>query len=65
MSGYYGENCTNRCGNCLNNKTCNNVNGNCSDGCSEGFKGDICITGTTKIERRFQDSYMYMSNFNE
>lgn len=46
MSGYYGENCTNICTNCLNNKTCNNVNGNCTDGCSEGFKGDACTTGT-------------------
>lgn len=54
--GYYGENCTNICGSCLNNQTCNNVNGTCIDGCSEGFKGDLCITGTVKKEPRFQES---------
>lgn len=54
--GYYGENCTNTCGNCSNNQTCNNVNGTCIDGCSEGFKGDFCITGTVKKEKRFKES---------
>lgn len=54
--GYYGENCTNTCGNCSNNQTCNNVNGTCIDGCSEGFKGDFCITGTVKKETRFKES---------
>lgn len=54
--GYYGENCTNTCWNCSNNQTCNNVNGTCIDGCSEGFKGDFCITGTVKKEKRFKES---------
>lgn len=49
--GYYGKNCTNACGNCLNNRTCNNVNGTCIDGCSEGLKGDLCTTGTVKKEQ--------------
>lgn len=46
MHGYYGENCTKKCGNCLNKETCNNVNGTCTDGCSEGYKGNLCITST-------------------
>lgn len=45
MAGHYGENCTKTCGNCLNKETCNNVNGTCTDGCSEGFTGDLCTTG--------------------
>lgn len=58
MHGYYGNDCTKKCGNCLNNETCNNINGTCTDGCSEGFKGDLCTTGTVKIEPIFKDSYL-------
>lgn len=58
MHGYYGNDCTKKCGTCLNNETCNNINGTCTDGCSEGFKGDLCIKGTVKIEPIFKDSYL-------
>lgn len=54
MHGYYGENCTKTCGNCLNDETCNNINGTCSDGCSEGFKGNLCITSTIETENVFK-----------
>lgn len=63
MHGYYGENCTKTCGNCLNKETCNNVNGTCTDGCSEGFKGDLCKIGTFKIETHFK--YGYLLNLNK
>lgn len=63
MHGYYGKNCIKTCGNCLINQTCNNVNGTCIYGCSEGFKGDLCITSTVQKEPRFKDSCV--SNLNE
>lgn len=50
MVGYYGDNCIKICGNCLDDKICNNVNGICIDGCKEGFKGDFCIISMFKIE---------------
>lgn len=40
--GYYGDKCADKCGKCLNNQTCDNVNGTCTRGCDEGFKGDLC-----------------------
>lgn len=46
MHGYYGKNCTKTCGHCLNNDICDNINGTCTNGCNEGFKGDLCIRGT-------------------
>lgn len=45
LHGYFGERCAKKCGYCLNNQTCNNVNGTCTYGCDEGFKEDDCKTG--------------------
>lgn len=62
-AGHYGDNCTKTCGNCLDDKTCNNVNGTCTDGCKEGFKGGLCITSMFKTEPQFNDTYV--SNLND
>lgn len=56
LHGYYGGKCAEKCGNCLNNETCNNVNGTCTDGCTEGFKEDLCKTSMILLETCFTDS---------
>lgn len=42
---YFGRKCPEKCGKCLNDQTCDNVNGTCMDGCNKGFKGELCKTG--------------------
>ena len=44
-AGSYGNNCTERCGHCLNNETCDVVCGKCQHGCGSGWMGDVCKTG--------------------
>lgn len=63
LHGYYGGKCAEKCGNCLNNETCNNVNGTCTDGCTGGFKEDLCKTSMILLETCFTDSLF--SNWNE
>ena len=42
---HYGPNCSLGCSvNCLQ-QTCNNITGFCSQGCKEGFYGDVCDKG--------------------
>lgn len=43
--GYYGENCSNGCGNCLNNLICDYLIGVCIKGCEFGYKELKCIKG--------------------
>lgn len=54
--GLYGEKCTQQCsGNCKDNETCNHVTGQCDNGCTTGWKGDMCDNGNTW--------YLYFSPF--
>uniref|UniRef100_K1R1S9 protein-tyrosine-phosphatase n=1 Tax=Magallana gigas TaxID=29159 RepID=K1R1S9_MAGGI len=39
----FGQNCSERCGHCLNNEQCHHVDGNCTNGCDPGFYGISCI----------------------
>lgn len=43
--GYYGGNCKNSCGYCLNEKVCYYVYGMCSEECEFGYKVLYCIKG--------------------
>ncbi|XP_062587741.1 uncharacterized protein LOC134249391 [Saccostrea cucullata] len=40
-NGFYGQNCSKQCSNCLNNK-CNPFNGNCIEGCKNGYISHRC-----------------------
>lgn len=42
LNGYFGSECLNKCGHCLNVDNCNHINGSCLKGCSKGYKGDYC-----------------------
>lgn len=44
-AGYYGGNCTNSCGHCLNEKACHHVHGMCSEECEPGYKAPYCTEG--------------------
>lgn len=45
-AGYFGENCTSKCGHCLNElATCDYISGSCIGGCKPGYKEPICNTG--------------------
>lgn len=44
-AGYYGGNCKNSCGHCLNEKACHHVNGMCDEECEPGYKAPYCTKG--------------------
>lgn len=41
-TGYFGSECLNKCGHCLNASYCHHINGSCLNGCSKGYKGEDC-----------------------
>ena len=43
--GNYGVNCTETCGHCLHDDTCNFETGSCPRGCAVGWKDHVCKTG--------------------
>ena len=44
-SGTYGKDCIKKCSEyCLDKRSCNHIDGACSDGCQNGYIGDICNT---------------------
>ena len=45
----YGQNCTKKCGQCLNNKPCYVTTGTCENGCSAGYQGQLCDSGKLDI----------------
>ncbi|XP_062612923.1 receptor-type tyrosine-protein phosphatase epsilon-like isoform X2 [Saccostrea cucullata] len=38
----YGINCSKKCGNCLDELQCHHINGTCLNGCSSGYKDELC-----------------------
>lgn len=40
--GWYGSNCMETCGRCLEVENCSITNGSCFGGCMEGYTGDAC-----------------------
>ena len=42
---FYGEGCTEKCGTCKDNTSCDKAYGYCLYGCAEGYTGDNCLTG--------------------
>ena len=44
-SSTYGKDCTKKCSEyCLHNKSCNHIDGACTDGCQNGYIGNMCNT---------------------
>lgn len=41
-NGYYGNECNNTCGYCLDLSDCFHINGTCLNGCESGYIGDLC-----------------------
>ena len=41
-NGYYGNNCSQHCGNCLNGGFCDKLTGFCGNGCKPHFKRPLC-----------------------
>ena len=42
VNGYYGKECNNTCGYCLDLSDCFHINGTCLNGCESGYIGDLC-----------------------
>ena len=42
-NGTFGKDCTESCGNCVEEGQCHFVNGTCMNGCVPGFSGSFCI----------------------
>ncbi|WAQ98523.1 TIE1-like protein, partial [Mya arenaria] len=49
-NSFYGENCAQNCGNCLDGSRCNLKNGTCPRGCSSGYRGVYCNQSTVLRE---------------
>lgn len=45
MSDFYGENCSRKCGYCLDGKICHHINGRCEQGCNPGYIDPFCTEG--------------------
>ena len=45
-SGYFGPDCKNECGHCLNVSHCHGGNGTCLSGCSAGYIESLCTEST-------------------
>ena len=41
--GYYGRNCTEKCGNCKDDAACDKYTGHCIMGCVPGFVDSMCL----------------------
>lgn len=44
-TGYFGHNCNNSCGHCVNDRVCDHVDGTCDGGCKPGYQEPICDKG--------------------
>lgn len=44
-NGFYGNDCKEICGNCVELNQCFHTNGTCLTGCENGYHGDVCKTG--------------------
>ncbi|KAK7473805.1 hypothetical protein BaRGS_00034973, partial [Batillaria attramentaria] len=40
--GYYGQDCSRRCGNCTGGSVCRHDTGVCELGCEQGYVGELC-----------------------
>lgn len=40
--GWYGKDCKEKCGHCLDENRCFHINGTCISGCQPGYKGLLC-----------------------
>lgn len=45
-AGWYGDQCNNSCGYCLNGAPCFHVSGSCDHGCQPGYQVPHCTEGT-------------------
>ena len=41
----FGQNCGEKCGECVNDEQCHHINGTCLNGCDRGFQGHECNEG--------------------
>ena len=41
----FGQDCNERCGECVGKEQCHHVNGSCFNGCKPGYKGIMCTKG--------------------
>lgn len=42
--GYFGVDCNEKCGRCLELYQCNHITGTCLTGCEAGYQGSMCKT---------------------
>ena len=45
LSGFYGQDCAQVCGNCAGDQPCNAIDGTCLTGCMPGWTGGTCSEG--------------------
>lgn len=58
----YGANCSQHCGHCQNETTCNTVDGDCTEGCASGYnytKNRTCHEGKSFGFINFYSLYFY------
>lgn len=44
-SNMFGQDCREKCGECVNKEHCHHINGTCLNGCNQGYRGLECKQG--------------------
>ena len=57
-NGSFGQDCNERCGECLGKEQCHHVNGSCINGCKPGFHGIMCTKGSQNFHMELIDLYV-------
>lgn len=60
IAGFYGENCNNSCGHCLNETACHHVTGMCDVECDPGYLTPYCTEGEDYCQNTFNENYIYL-----
>ena len=48
-NGKFGQDCNERCGECVGKEQCQHINGSCVSGCKPGYKGIRCTKGSQSL----------------
>lgn len=55
-AGMYGNDCSQKCGDCISSTACNHISGSCDLGCAPGWQNTpLCDEGTIALLNMFYD----------
>ena len=60
VNGTFGQDCNERCGECVEKEQCHHVNGSCVNGCKPGYRGIRCTKGSQSLLYLTQRSFYFI-----